>query len=216
MLRILLLLVVISLSSLVAQADTVTGGLFVFQGRFASLTEVLQFSGTTFSVNGAASTQFGISLPAMFACFPCASGTSVSLSSSAFLEPFDFNFGTVTVNGIPHSLLTAASDMSFSAGSVIVPITSDPFIQLTTPFSLTQGSLHGPGYGVGFTGGGTANLSLSFFGTDALGNSQYRFNSLGYSFSGPGPEPVPEPASFLLLMTGVLALPVIWRKRKLK
>jgi hypothetical protein len=97
--------------------------------------------------------------------------------------------------------------LNFSAGTVIVPITSDPFITLTAPFTLTSGGLGG----VGLTGGGTALLSLRFVGTDASGNSQYRFDGLTYSFG--GSEPVPEPASMLLLLTGVLALPAIIRKR---
>jgi hypothetical protein len=209
MLRIVSLLFVISLSSLIARADTVTSGSYRFQGAFGSLTEVLQFSGTTFSVNGFASTQSGITLPAMFTCFTCTSGTSVSLSSNALLVGGDFAGGTVTVNGISHSLFTTTSDMSFSAGTVIVPITSDPFITLSAPFSLTSGSLSGPGFGVGFTGGGFASLSLTRVGTDASGNSLYRFSGLSYTFT----EPVPEPASMLLFLTGVLALPVMFRKR---
>ena len=205
MFRIVLLLFVISVSPVIARADTVTGGFYAFQGSFSSLTEVLQFGGSTFSVNGVASTQFGISLPAMFACSPCASGTIVSLSSSAFLVGGDFDFGTVTVNGISTSILTATSDMSFSAGSVTIPITTDPFLTLTAPFTLTSGGLTGVG---SLTGGGIASLSLTFAGTDALGNSLYRFNGLSYRFT-----EVAEPTSMLLLLTGVLALPAMLRKR---
>jgi hypothetical protein len=209
MLRILSLLFVISLSSVIARADIVTGGSYRFEGSFGTLTEVLAFGGTTFSANGVGSTQSGTSLPAIFTCFPCTSGTSVSLSSSALLLGGDFRFGTATVDGISHSLLTTTSDMTFSAGMVIVPITDDPFITLTAPFSLTAGSLHGPGFGVGFTGVGSASLSLRRIGIDASGNGLYKFDGLSYTFG----TPVPEPASMLLLLTGVSVLPVMFRKR---
>ena len=216
MFRIVALLFVISVSSAVAQADPVTGGFYRFGGSFSSLTERMSFGGPGYGVSGLASTQFGISLPAMFTCFPCATGTSVNLSSSAFLVAGDFAFGTITVNGISRSLAT--SSMGFSAGTVIVPVTTDPFVTLSAPFTLTNGGASGGGIGVGgLTGSGTAFLSLDFVGTDAAGNRLYRFNELTYIFNSgiaPVPEPVPEPASMLLLLSGVLALPGVLRKRK--
>lgn len=206
MLRVVSLLFVISLSPVIARADTVSG-IFVFRGSFGSLTQVLQFGGGGLSVNAVASTQFGINLPAMFTCIQCTSGTTVSMSSSAFLVGGDFVFGTVTVNGVPRPLSTLTSSMSFAAGTVTIPVTTDPFITLTAPFTLTSGSIAG----FSFIGSGTASLVLRFVGTDAAGNSQYRFEELGYRFTA---ETIPEPASMLLLLTGLLALPARFCKRK--
>ena len=218
MLRKLLILVVVLISPVVAHADQVTGGFYAFQGRFSSLTEVLQFNGTTFSVNAVASTQFGITLPAMFTCAPCTSGTSVSLSSSAFLVPGDFSpFGSVIVNGITFPVVTGnglglVSDMTFSAGNVIVPISSDPTLTLQTTFSLTNGGIHGQGYGVGFNySGGIATLTLNRVQDDPMGHPQYVFSSLFYGFA---PQPTPEPASIVLLISGLLTVPWAVRKRE--
>jgi len=198
MLRIIVLSLVVLLSSVSAKADTVTGGFYSLSG-IVDTHASFAFSGTNFSVNGLASTTNGINFPARSAC-PCISGTSISLGSGAFLEPFDFNFGTLTVNGTSYPLTVA--DMQIAAGTVIVPDTSDSSITLTAPFTMTIGNVSGGGHGVNFTGsGGIASLSLNRYALDdPLGHPQYVFDRLTYTFV------APEPATIFLFTTGALGL----------
>jgi len=200
MLRTIVLSLAVLLSCISAKADPVTGGFYSISG-IVGTNASFGFSGTNFSVNGLASTTNGINFPARFAC-PCISGTSISLSSGAFLDQFDFNFGTLTLNGTSYPITFA--DMQIAAGTVIVPNTSDSAITLTAPFTMTIGNVSGGGHGVNFAGsGGIASLSLNRYALDdALGHPQYVFDRLTYTFV----APTPEPSTIFLFTTSALGL----------
>jgi hypothetical protein len=218
MLRTLLLLVVVSLTSLVVNADPITTGIYSFGYTPSSGPSVFQqFSGATFSVNAYARSLI-VNVPALTGCqLPCAGGSSISLSGSAFLLTSDFDFGSVIVQGVSYPIslgngLGLASDMSFIAGSVLLPDTTDSSIVLEAPFSVSAGSnIHGPGYTVNFAySGGIARLVLNRTGTNAQGHTTYGFERLTYAFSA---QPTPEPVSVVLMLSGLVTLPWVVRKR---
>lgn len=215
--RTLLLLIVLALSPLVARADQITVGTYGF-GYNNQPTMSLHFAGARFSVNAFANTLSGVSLPAFYDCYPCASGTTVSLNSSAFLSWADWGFGSfMSVNGVSYPAyqgvgMGANSSMSFLAGDVLLPPTTESTITISTPFTLQSGGISGIGYSVRFNySGGMADVTYRRTGTDALGRTTYSFNNLVYTFQA---QPTPEPMTIVLLGSGLFALGLRLRKRK--
>jgi hypothetical protein len=192
------------------------------------------FNSFTLNIAGASSAMsarvstFGGSIAAANQCFtsgPCIPGTSVSLGSNTGpLGPTDFlSGGTVVLNGSkyfiatetfpPPGFLALSGSLLFSAGSVNIPITDDPTITLTAPFTMSGGfGGHNESgtFSFDFTGSGIATLVLDRAGTDR-GNPTYTFRSLTYAFS---PTSIPEPVTIVLLGTGLVGVGIKARKRR--
>ena len=101
MFRTFLLLLVVALSPIVVRADQITTGGFSWHpGVFGFTNYNVQFSGASFAVNNGFAVDTGGYMP----CSPCAAGTTVSLSSSVFLDPTDWELGTVIVDGVTYPI----------------------------------------------------------------------------------------------------------------
>jgi hypothetical protein len=119
------------------------------------------------------------------------------------------------VNGIPYSLpypSNITSSFNFTAGSVTLPFSNEEFVTVTAPFSMT-GGFHLP-LDPPFTisGQGTASLLLRFYTLQPGGQQGYLFEQITYTFS----PATPEPGSVILLTSGIFALAVKLKRRRIK
>jgi PEP-CTERM motif len=140
-------------------------------------------------------------------CNPCLIGQSISLSG--FLSPSFF--GTLNSQGRTFVLFPGNTSGGFSldAPSFVLPPSGSGRIPFTTPFSL-GGSvmLEGSGaalqeFDFALTGSGRATGTFS---VSALPQGTFiSANNFRFDF-GPGSEPIPEPASVVLLATGLAGL----------
>ena len=176
---------------------------------------IMQFSGSGFGVS-ARGDGFGGS--GFFACIRgCRAGEILALSGDTGFWGFTDLSGSVGVNGTVFVFVSKTSptspevvgsgSISFAGGSVVVPFGNDAFVTLSTPFSVTNGSLTGSaiggGFGLNFTGSGIATLTLR-----NLGNGQYTATGIVYLF-----QPVPEPATLILVTTGLVGVAIRYRNR---
>jgi hypothetical protein len=140
-------------------------------------------------------------------CRPCgAPGDPISLD--AFVSTVDGG-GTVEFAGVQYAVGAtilspgnAAVNLELRGGPVILPSLS-PRASMSAPFELGSGSFlildnGGPGLvGIPLTGRGTATLNVIANPSDPL----WELSSLRYDFA-----PTPEPATMLLVGTGMFAL----------
>ena len=202
--------------SVPARADNVTSGtITLFPTR--PITQ-MNISGSGFSVAAFGDgTGGGGFIPCMFGC---SAGSSLTLSGATGFWAFSDVSGTMTINGVTFTFVnqltptlpqvTGSGSISFAGGSVDIPFSDDPLVRLSAPFSITSGSLSGRAIngsvGLNFSGFGIGTLTLS-----NQGNGRYVATGLTYTFQ---PEPVPEPATVILLASGLTGIAVRYRKRK--
>lgn len=214
--RLLTALLSIFLFSISVKADNLITSGSATLTPFNPITR-MSFSGSGFSVS-ATGDGFGGSgfLPCMSGC---TAGSTLTLSANSGFWGFSDVTGSMTINGTVFRFVSqptptlanivGSGSLGFIGGSVVIPITNDPFVTLTAPFSLSGfsslgGSALDGRVGLAFMGSGTGTLTLR-----NLGNGQFIATNITYTF-----EPVPEPATVILLSSGLIGITALYRRRR--
>lgn len=212
----LLALLVCLMFATEARADT-----FFITGGSATSGNIL---GGTFTLTGSNFELHGGFYQGPNSCSPCKAGQTISVGSfnlglDIVSQPIPSTFGGTTYNTLYYSL----GSMRFSSG-IIVPNTSDALFTVTTPFSFTatlqgctdpQGPINFCHAGdivfdnATFIGQGTATVQMSSVSDGADGHL-YSIRSIRYDFA----APTPEPATIVLLSTGLAGAGAIARRRR--
>jgi hypothetical protein len=212
----ILFLSVLALSQSV-KADSVT----ITNGSVSVISNVRDILSFNFSGNGLSVTGQNLHAPVQQYMSPC-------LSSASLCQPGDLIFPTaliplsaegpspVTFNGTTVLVSWAAHDsfLQFSGPGVAIPSSAGDQVTLTMPFDMTGTinvhDVNDPGpviFSTMINGGGLATLTLTRPPGNPVG---FAITAARYDFS---PAAVPEPATLILLTTGIVGIGAgRWRK----
>jgi hypothetical protein len=218
--RVILPLLVFCLgTAAVASADpiTITSGQVIARAFGGSFT----LTGDGLSLSAGVPDGFQSTL---FNCSPCASDTPITVGLSSSIPGGDFASGNPgEVNGVSYPVTFLGGNLQFNSSSFNTAALTPTNETFSAPFTFT-GTIFGcpdrdcafavgPNvFSVDLTGSGTA--TTTFRGPVPFdGGLLYSAGQITYDFSSVSASPTPEPASLLLLGTGLAAA---WRSRRLR
>lgn len=178
-------------------------------------------SGGFFSFSGGNTTLNGWIDFAPMSCSPCTAGQSVNLSFNRVGG--DIRGTSGIIDGVSHNNFYNETWLKFETETFFVPDDASSIITLTVPFTFTgnmlgctQSTVGGPCPSPIFSTmlSGQGFVTLELYSRVLFDNLRiYETRSIAYNF-GPGAAPVPEPATLLLLGTGLAGVAAGVRKRR--
>jgi hypothetical protein len=149
-----------------------------------------------------------------FTCDPCLPGSIVD--AGGILSTTVFGAGTLTLNGVTYpvteSLDSPASLYMSLSGFLLAPNFAGLSTSVTVPFTMHSDVLIAGVQSATIRGGGSATVFFAPYSSFPGDVPQWSTTSVRYDFS--DPAPVPEPATLLMVGSGLAAVAYAKRRRR--